>query len=760
MKPWRDLHALAPILQRHSLVLWLVGLFFLLWLANLPLTRETQSITVFALLGVLFLIMSSMNRLEIHQAREIKFLRLLAIFLAVYVSFRYFSWRINYTISYHDPVSLIFAFMLLGAEVYGLAIYVLGAFVNAYPIHRKAPKLPDDPDLYPTLDILVPSYNEDETMLELTLLAATQLHYPKHRFKVYLCDDGGSIQRRNRPDISADSWERYHSLNALCEKVGATYVTRERNVHAKAGNMNTALENYCTGELVLILDADHIPTVDLLENTVGFFLQDPDLFLVQTPHYFINPDPLERNLRTYEQMPSENEMFYTVIQHGLDFWNASFFCGSAAVLRRSHLDPIGGIAGETITEDAETAMTLHGQYGLNSAYFGKPMVAGLQPETFAGFIVQRTRWAQGMVQIFLLKNPWKQPRMELVQRLAYTASVFFWFFPFARMMFFIAPALYLLFSLRIMDAFLPTDLFAYALPHVMAAMMLSNILFGRTRWPLISELYETIQTVHALPAIINVIRSPRSPAFAVTPKGERLEESFLSQLALPFYLMLVLDVICLIAGLIRLQVAPEDAAVIYLTMSLTVLNMLFSMAAIGVMLEKSQKRGAFRIPTQISDIPATLSLPSGDVPIRLTDISHSGAGLLSSISLPKDERVRLQVRVNALDGKSMEIPGKLVRHKYIHSHEWELGIIFEPESMEQKRTIVALVYGDSDLHQRNQQHRQRRISISEGLYFLIKTGTSHAAENLLFLTRLLIRQIFGSAKRSIMFTIKALRILP
>ena len=48
--------------------------------------------------------------------------------------------------------------------------------------------------------------------------------------------------------------------------------------------------------------------------------------------------PLEKNLSTFRTMPSENEMFYGTIQKGLDKWNAAFFCGSAAVLRRSALD--------------------------------------------------------------------------------------------------------------------------------------------------------------------------------------------------------------------------------------------------------------------------------------------------------------------------------------------------------------------------------------------------------------------------------------
>jgi len=93
-----------------------------------------------------------------------------------------------------------------------------------------------------------------------------------------------------------------------------------------------------------------------LRETVGYFSQDPKLFLVQTPHIFLNPDPIERNLRTFERMPSENEMFYGVTQCGLDKWNGSFFCGSAALLRRAALMSGGGFSGITITEDCETAL--------------------------------------------------------------------------------------------------------------------------------------------------------------------------------------------------------------------------------------------------------------------------------------------------------------------------------------------------------------------------------------------------------------------
>ena len=57
--------------------------------------------------------------------------------------------------------------------------------------------------------------------------------------------------------------------------------------------------------------------------------------------------PPHRSL--FERAPAENELFYREIQPGLDVWGTSFFCGSAALLRRSALEDIGGLATTSIT---------------------------------------------------------------------------------------------------------------------------------------------------------------------------------------------------------------------------------------------------------------------------------------------------------------------------------------------------------------------------------------------------------------------------
>ena len=92
--------------------------------------------------------------------------------------------------------------------------------------------------------------------------------------------------------------------------------------------------------------------------TVGWFQRDAELALLQTPHHFYSRDPIQRNFTIMGELPGEGELFYDVVQDGNDFWNASFFCGSCAIIRRSALEEVGGFAGETVTEDAHTALKL------------------------------------------------------------------------------------------------------------------------------------------------------------------------------------------------------------------------------------------------------------------------------------------------------------------------------------------------------------------------------------------------------------------
>jgi cellulose synthase (UDP-forming) len=304
------------------------------------------------------------------------------------------------------------------------------------------------------------------------------MDYPAGKVTVWLLDDGGTDQKCADPDPvkARKSKSRRAALRMLCDDLGANYLTRPRNEHAKAGNLNNGLA-HSKAPIVVVFDADHVPFKSFLRETIGHFSRDPKLFLVQTPHVFLNRDPIERNLRTFDRMPSENEMFYAVTQRGLDKWNGSFFCGSAAVLRRAALQQTGGFSGLTVTEDCETAFELH-RSGWTSVYVDKPLTAGLQPETFESFIGQRSRWCQGMFQLFLMKSPLFKRGLTPIQRVAYLSSMTYWFFPLPRLIFMFAPLLYIFFDVKLFVSTVEESI-AYAATYVIVNAMMHNQLYDR-----------------------------------------------------------------------------------------------------------------------------------------------------------------------------------------------------------------------------------------------------------------------------------------
>ena len=615
--------------------------------------------------------------------------RLMAALVAVFVSMRYVVWRFSETIPMDDGFwSALFGIGLAAAEMYGIAIFLLGLFTTVRPLNRAVAPLPSDREAWPTVDVLVPTYNEPWSVVGPTLMAATRLAYPRHKLRVVCCDDGGTDQKRNDrdPRRAAAATARHLEFRRRCEEIGVDYITRPINEHAKAGNLNHAL-GLTSGDLILVLDADHVPTEDFLRKTVGQFLKDDKLFLVQTPHFFINPDPIEKNIGTFGRMPAENDLFYGTMQRGLDYWNASFFCGSAAVLRRSALMEIGGIQTATVTEDADTSLALHA-LGYTSAYIAEPLISGLQPASFVSLVKQRIRWAQGMFQILLLRNPVFRSGLTLAQRLCYLANIGFWTFPFARAVFIFTPPVFLVFGLSIYGAGV-SEFLAYALPHLVMSMMLSHHLFGHERWSFASELYETALALFLLPALIKLIVAPRRANFVVTAKDEVTERAHLSPLAPTLMGVLAMLLVSIGSGFWRLSTEPLNGDAITIVLVWTSLNLLLVLGALGALYERPAAPGAPKAPVRIN---AAVTAGEQTAAATITAMSHEAAELRfeGGVLPPSGDLVRISVPrpdgpADILDarvcGKGRDTTSVLVSF---------LGI-----DLDQRMTAVMLAYGDS-----------------------------------------------------------------
>lgn len=223
----------------------------------------------------------------------------------------YLPWR--YTSSLNQN-ALWFAIPLLIAETYSFIDLLLFIFMMWKPPRR----IPPEPLPRATVDVFITTYNESIDLLRLTMEAAKRIDWP--RLKVYILDDGQSSD-----------------VKAMASRLGCRYITRGEEWtgkprHAKAGNINNALMQ-TSGEFILILDADQIPAPQIVSRVIGYF-RDPRLAFVQTPQYFYNLPP-------GDPFGSDAPLFYGPIMQGKDGWDAAFFCGSNAILRREALLQLG-----------------------------------------------------------------------------------------------------------------------------------------------------------------------------------------------------------------------------------------------------------------------------------------------------------------------------------------------------------------------------------------------------------------------------------
>jgi cellulose synthase/poly-beta-1,6-N-acetylglucosamine synthase-like glycosyltransferase/tetratricopeptide (TPR) repeat protein len=329
----------------------------------------------------------------------------------------YLFYRVCFTLNVTTPYAVVVSLALFAAELFmGVLMFLFLLQVWRLDEPQEQPILPDR-----TVDVLVPTYNEDVEILRTTLLACVQMDHPH---KTYLCDDGGTDARINDPEKGPAARKRQELLQALCAEVGAIYMTRPRNEHAKAGNMNSVMKQ-TDGEFVVILDADHVPDRNFITRLIGYF-RDDRLAYVQTPHAFYNFDSFQAR---YDPVRStyweEGQLFYDVIQPARNSWNAAIFAGSAAMFRRQALVEIGGFAVETITEDLHTGLRLHAR-GWKSLAISERLVAGQAAPDVTTFHSQRLRWGEGNLSIFAYDNPLTTRGLTLAQRLCYLGSMLHW----------------------------------------------------------------------------------------------------------------------------------------------------------------------------------------------------------------------------------------------------------------------------------------------------------------------------------------------
>jgi cellulose synthase (UDP-forming) len=556
----------------------------------------------------------------------------------------YLVWRGLDTESHTQP-ALFWA--LFACEFFGWTI--LGGFTFMgwrIPVTQRPPI-----GWRPTVDVFVCTYDEGIDVLQATLVGCDRITYPH---TTWVLDDG-----------------RRDEVRALSDRFGANYIARSDNRHAKAGNINNAL-TLTKGQLVLVLDADHVPQPDILDATVGYF-DDPSVALVQTPHDFGNLDSFQH----FETGRHDQSLFFEVIMPGKDRHNGAYWCGSAAVILRHALEGIGGIATETVAEDFHTTIRLHGQ-GWQTRYHDETLVQGLAPHDLASFLLQRDRWARGNLAVLRTpENPVVASNLSWKQRMSYLASLQGYFIPIQRLV-----------MLGVLVTMLTTGLvplhatlwqFGVFWAPWMALNLAASALLCRRQISLWDGSYSTLLTYEIFTRAVLSLVHPMRTNFRVTPKdgiddggwGAALQLRLV--LAIAGALVGAIALRCLaLGGVLGLPRLGGLAVVVGLFFGAFELVLVAS--ALWRVTRRHQLRHHFRVPVEVSGV-MEVSGSAGRNLVRVVDLSPSGAGVIGPAPLELGSEVGLRLDLPTLNGDIRSTEVRFAVHSCRHADGlgWRMG---------------------------------------------------------------------------------------
>ncbi len=551
--------------------------------------------------------------------------------ICVALSWRYLFWRIFDTVPPIDePLNFIIGTAFVTIEALSTAGTTLTELFLTRVRDRSADADRNLPWLFglnrpPKVDVLICTYNEDEEILEQTILGARAMSYRNYR--VWVCDDG------KRP------W-----LRALCKQHAVGYLTRSDNAHAKAGNINAALRVLASldekPDFVAILDADFVPMREFLTRTLSL-MRDQDVGIVQTPQHFFNPDPVQNNLGLTRVWPDEQRFFFDTVMKSKDAWNAAFCCGTSSLIRFSALEKIGGFPTDSVTEDFLLTLRLR-EKGIQTVYLNEVLSLGLAPEGLKEYYGQRSRWCLGAIQISRgPSGPLKMRNgLPLIDRISLIDTFIFWSANhLMRLVAFVIPGLYLLFGVQAVHASV-VDAISHVGPFIIAQVAVLIWLTEGRILPIMSDLYGTLCATEVVKAFAAGMLRPKGQKFKVTAKGGDRSKRIIQWPVLRIFLFyLAVNVLGILnVFLFNRSVGLTDMGMMALFWSWY--NIVILVLACFVCIEQPQRRYRHRFPTnELVQLEAENRVQV----FTARDISVSGISLHGVAPVPIGGQVRVSL---------------------------------------------------------------------------------------------------------------------
>ncbi|WP_057738792.1 glycosyltransferase family 2 protein [Liquorilactobacillus uvarum] len=608
-------------------------------------------------------------------AKKNIFFKKVLIIIYFLTMFSYLGWRIFYTLPLNGLINSIFGILLLIAEIGGFLLSIIFYILFFKKNKKEKPVLNKLSGHYPTIDVYIATYNEDEMILKRSIVAAKKLRYPeKDKVNVYVLDDGS---REN--------------VKILAARLGALYIKRENHEHAKAGNLNNALQ-YTDGELIVTLDADMVVRTDFLERTIGYFA-DLNIGFIQSPQTFFNNDPYQFNLFSGDNIGNDQDFFMRNIEEQKDRFNATMYIGSNAVFRRKALEDIGGFSTGVITEDMATGMLIQSK-GWQTRYVNENLASGLAPETFGDLIKQRDRWARGNIQVARKWNPLRIKGLNAIQKVIYLDGIHYWISSIYKMIYLLAPIAFLLFGFYSLNASFQGILFFW-FPSFLSSQLAFNIVSEGRLTVLLTNIYETAMAPYISYAVISEGVFKAKNKFVVTRKGLNFKKPYYNlKLAAPILVLLALSVISLVKILLisnSVLSFNQPMNTIYINLFWIIYNLFALILASFIPFERPRFRKAERFATN-----KNIQVFSIDGHRICTGLITNWNEIGANIIVDKDIKIDKNI---VLDIENHKISAQISRLFPLNEKKINLGLEFKNLSNKEYAYIITQTYAlDSNKH--------------------------------------------------------------
>jgi len=293
----------------------------------------------------------------------------------------YLAWRAT---TFH-PDAPVFSGLLFAAELAGFVSTLLTLFVTWRLTVRDAPR----PDARLLVDVLVVADRQPIAEIRRTLSACRRLRYPH---ATWLLDEANLAERE---ELAAELGVQYASRGALGPQ---------------------GLPRRARGDAVAVFGADHVPSRDFLDRTLGY-LRDARVGFVATPLETYNLDAFEhRFTRDLRLLRSDRTVLNRILQRGRDARNAVIAPGSGVVYRRAALDALPAARFDARDEDLEKSLQLHSD-GWRGVYHAETLAYRAAPDTLGAFVDARARQHRHAGRAFAFARP----GLSRAQRLVYLA---------------------------------------------------------------------------------------------------------------------------------------------------------------------------------------------------------------------------------------------------------------------------------------------------------------------------------------------------